>query len=722
MNVMTCDYNGRPICCGQKELIRLMRQHAINSCRAPLLASSVALISLVNPATLWAADDSAADLQEVVVTSKRRAQTVIGHAGNVDRLSLDQLTSIRHQHLHELMNRVTGVWLSRGSGQENLTAIRSPVLTGPGSCGSFLTLEDGIPTRPAGFCNVNQFFEINSEQAAAVEIIRGPGNALFGSNALHGIVNVIMPAAGDPSGNDIAIEGGANDYYRFRAKLPLSGDLPLHASLLATYDGGFRDDSGYRQLKGHFKYRDTFLSGDLTSALSFSDLNQETAGFIIGQDAYKDPALNTSNPNPEAFRNADSQRLYAIWTRTYDGVDVDVRPYLRHSRMRFLQHFLPGQPLEENGHVSGGAIVSFTFDTDPVSIVTGADFEWSDVYLRQTQADETQGSDFLRETRPVGKHYDYEVQSIGIAPFVQADFPIGERLTASAGLRAEYMHYEYDNRMLDGNTRDDGTPCGFGGCLYTRPADRSDEFFNVAPSIGLSYRLRPDTSIYASFARGFRAPQMTELYRLQSGQQVADLDSEIIDSLELGIRLYRTRWTADASIYTARKRDSVFRDADGFNVNGARSRHDGIELSYDGQLAERWRLAIAATYAKHIYDFDRVAARGETFVAGRDIDTAPRWLASAELFFAATDAINLSLQWTTIGAYYLDAENLREYPGHDLFNLRAAFEPAPGFLLSFRLNNIADADIADRADFAFGQYRYLPGRGRELFVEFAYSQ
>ena len=39
-------------------------------------------------------------------------------------------------------------------------------------------------------------------------------------------------------------------------------------------------------------------------------------------------------------------------------------------------------------------------------------------------------------------------------------------------LRAERTHYDYDNRMLDGNTRDDGSACGFGGCLYTRPADR----------------------------------------------------------------------------------------------------------------------------------------------------------------------------------------------------------------------------------------------------------
>ena len=38
-----------------------------------------------------------------------------------------------------------GTLIQRGSGQESLTAIRSPVLTGPGSCGAFLMLENGVP-------------------------------------------------------------------------------------------------------------------------------------------------------------------------------------------------------------------------------------------------------------------------------------------------------------------------------------------------------------------------------------------------------------------------------------------------------------------------------------------------------------------------------------------------------------------------------------------------
>ncbi len=659
-------------------------------------------------------------VSEIVVTGRRREQTALTHPGNVELLDGALIDDVAHQHVHQLMTRVAGVWISRGSGQEHLTAIRSPVLTGPGSCAGFLFLENGIPIRPAGFCNVNQLFEIDTEQAQSMEVIRGPGNALYGSNALHGIVNVLMPMQGKRSDAHAIVELGANRFLRLQAELPTNPDSAHFAGFSLSDDGGFRDDSGYRQFKLHVNTTNEFLDGELTSAFSATELDQETAGFIIGEDAYRDPAVNRSNPNPEAFRQASSQRLYGIWSKSLPHYDIDLRPFLRHSNMEFLQHFLPGQPLEENSQVSAGIMSAVTAAADRHTSVTGIDVEWSRVDLTETQFGPAEGSDFLVETRPEGRHYDFEVVSTSIASYVQSDIDIAGDLALGLGLRAEYVRYDYDNRMLDGNTRDDGRPCGFGGCLYTRPADRTDSFFNVAPKASLNYRLVPSTAIYLSAARGFRAPQMTELYRLQSGQLVADLDSERVDSAELGLRHDSGSLSLDLSAFIMRKRNSVFRDAEGFNVSGARTRHDGVEAAVDWQITPTWALAVNATYARHRYDFDTVADRGEAFVSGRDADTAPRWIGGAEIGYDARGRVRGALQWVSMGRYFLDAENRFDYPGHDLLNLRATFDATQQLTITARLNNLADTAMADRADYAFGNYRYFPGRGRELFVEFRY--
>ena len=182
------------------------------------------------------------------------------------------------------------------------------------------------------------------------------------------------------------------------------------------------------------------------------------------------------------------------------------------------------------------------------------------------------------------------------------------------------------------------------------------EGVRILEKIAARFDIGPDTTVYANLARGFRAPQATELYRLQSGQQAADLDSESIDSIELGIRSAGDRMYADVSAYTMRKRNSVLRDAEGFNVSNGRSRHSGIEARIDLQVLDTLSLSADLSYARHTYDFDLVAARGETFVSGNDVDTAPRWLGNVELYFEPTEKIGLNLQWVSQGKYYLDAQ------------------------------------------------------------------
>ena len=694
-----------------------MQSNFSGNCR--ILCLAMLLVTVAPVALAQSAADEA--ITELVVTSQRREQPRLLHAGNIDRLDATTISDVQHHHIHELLTRVSGVWITRASGQEHLTAIRSPVLTGGGSCGAFLFLEDGIPIRPAGFCNVNSLFEINTEQADSVEVIRGPGNALYGSNALHGIINVLMPVPGLDRTPMASLEIGANDFYRARVDLPFEAESPWLASIVYADDGGFRDDAGHRQGKMHVKRGWDSSDGKLTIGFTATDLDQETAGYVLGKNAYRDPAINRSNPNPEAFREASSQRLYGIWTRRLGRIDLDLRPYARHSDMRFLQHFLPGQPLEENGHVSAGLIANASFGKTNRRTIVGVDFEWSDMFLLQSQDGPTEGSPFLVETRPQGTHYDFDVTSLGIAPYIQTNYEVDDRLTISAGLRVDYLRYDYDNGMLTGNTRDDGTACEFGGCLYSRPASRNDDFTNVAPKFSLTYRLSESRTVFATLSRGFRAPQATEMYRLQSGQQVADLDSESIDAFEVGVRSKRRDLTVDIALFAMEKRDSIFRDAEGFNVTGARSEHQGVEVAADWQLHTDWFLAVDASYARHTYDFNTVALRGETFAAGQDVDTAPRWLGSAELKYLPTDTVDIGLQWTVIGRYYLDAENQFRYPGHSVANLRAGIQLSSALHLALRLNNVTDRDIADRADYAFGNYRYLPGRGRELFAEIRYT-
>lgn len=335
-------------------------------------------------------------MSRVVVTATGSTQPLSEIAGNIARIESDEIVLTGHTHIAELSTRSPATWVVRGSGQEHLTAIRSPVFVGAGACGAFLYLEDGVPIRPAGFCNVNELFEINSEQADAIEVVRGPGNALYGSNALHGIINVLPPAAADVSSH-LAVETGAWDFVRGRFGHSFSrGGNNFAGWGHVEHDGGFRRQDSYDQAKLNLSWERGLEGGRRGVLFSGTHLRQDTAGFVFGEDAYKDSDLRKSNPVAGAIRDADSYRLIGRWERQLDETtSLELRPYVRNSWMEFTQHFLPGQPLEENRQNSAGLRALMRRQYSSGLLIAGLDLEYMDGWLEESQDNPIEdGSDF----------------------------------------------------------------------------------------------------------------------------------------------------------------------------------------------------------------------------------------------------------------------------------------------------------------------------------------
>jgi outer membrane receptor protein involved in Fe transport len=656
-------------------------------------------------------------LTEVVVTARRRDEALWQVGASLSRLEPGITGVIDRTHAAEALNRVPGVLMQRGSGQESLLAIRSPVLTGAGACGAFLLLEDGMPLRPTGFCNVNQLFEANTSQAAAIEVLRGPGTGPYGANAVHGLVYVISPDPGALPRLRLGVTRGADDHLALQ--FAASDDSTALYGLWRDEDG-FRTDAPVREWKANAAHQRALGAGELRLRAAATRLDQETAGFIRGFDAYRDPVLRKTNPNPEAFRDADSARVSGEWlAETCDGCRDEIRGIVRRSRMEFLQHFLLGKPLERNGQdsVAIGAARTRPLGERAIEWRLGVDAEYADTFLLEIQDGPTlEGSAFARAIRPAGRHYDYAVEVAGAALHGSlastGESPFQWRLSA----RLDETRYRYDNRMRDGNTAEDGTPCVPGPCLYSRPADRSDRFTDFTPRLELQYRVGARSMLYVTASDGFRPPEITELYRLQRNQSVADLDSERMSALEAGWRLAGERYAVSLSAYTQRKRQLILRDANGFNVTGGRTRHAGLEYEFAWQPVTALRFDANGSYARHEYDFDAAIEGGETIARGRDIDTAPRRLHSWSATWIPHPAWQATLEWRQVGAYFADAANARRYPGHDVGNLRVAWQASPRWRASLEVENLADTLYADRADFAQGDWRYFPARRRSVFV------
>ena len=660
------------------------------------------------------------EIEEVIILEEKLS-SLNGWSNNQSLSSINEkeLEDLDAQHPKQIFRRSPGVWISRGSGQEHLTAIRSPVLTGPGACGSFLVLEDGLAVRPTGFCNVNGLFETFYEMATKVETITGPASARYGANAMHGVINILSKPIS--SENKFYTNIGPNDYKNFKIRAGNQKNLSFDG-FFANNDG-FRNQSGYDQQK--IRIQSSFLISSWSAALkaTLTNLNQETAGYINGLDSYKDEDFSKRNFNPEAYRDANSQRISLRLTRENNNTVDAITAYIRNNDMKFFQHFLPGTPLEENNHTSVGAVFQRISDYEAFSFVRGFQFDLAKAELTETQKDAlTTSSAFNNATRPQGKHYDYQVDSFVYAIFAGIeDFYINDHLNLFADARAEFIEYDYSNNMISGNTREDGTNCGFGGCYYNRPADRTDNFNEISARIGLVTNFE-EINYFAQISLGFRPPQINEAYRLQKKQNVTDLNSETLTMLEVGSRYEWDSIMGSISVYKSKKKNSIFRDAENFIVDNGKTNHKGIELSLDWIANANNTFSTNITYGDHKYDFETDTSMREKIRIGNQIDTAPKLMANLLWDLNLNNNSSLVFEVEHMSSYYTDAANLHKYEGHTLYHARYNQKLSESLKTYLRIDNISDKAYAERADFnAFGGDRYFPGLPREIYIGLEYT-
>ena len=694
----------------------IVRRPILQTVVSAFQASLIFVIALMLAAPLNAQNANKSEkeedrLEELTVIGSASVVETVGSAGSSRSLDADTLELIKASHPSEWFTRVPGVWITRNSGQEHLTAIRSGVLTGAGACGEFLILENAVPVRPAGFCNVNGLIEVNLAQATRVEVLSGPFSSFYGGNGLHGVINAVNVAW--LNGMSMTMDAGPYGYTNL--KLSVGSQMgQLNLNILDT--DGYRDQTGHEQLKltgvSVFQIQDWTV----THNLSITSLDQETGGYVGGFNAYISNQVRRSNPNPEAYRKAWSARTSLRLSTELSDKTIEITPYARRSQMDFRQHFLPGQPVEQNVQSSGGVLASLASASPTLEWNLGAQFELLDGSLTQVQDGPATGSPFLVATRPPGTHYDYSVASTMVALVFHANWQLSSTTAISANQRLESLRYVYDNRHLNGSTKDNGEECEYGGCLYTRPADRSDEFANVAARFALEREWTPTTVGWISISNGFRPPQATELYRLHSGQPVADLQSESVSAIEVGMRGTLTRVELELIAYTERTQNLIFRDAEGMNVSSGKTASRGLEFEFGLALSEIHRIEMGGTLAAHVYRFSQDLAGRERIVDGNRVDTAPDRMVAVRWGSKFGNGLKTEVECHRVGSHYLNASNTARYGGHTVVNWRNRWPFTSRFTVSWRIVNLLDSAYAERADFAFGNYRYFPAMPRQLYA------
>ncbi|GJL94523.1 MAG: TonB-dependent receptor [Hyphococcus sp.] len=645
----------------------------------------------------------------IIVTSERRAQSADEVVGSISALSGEEIKTLSADHIAEALARAPGVNLHRGSGADHLTAIRSPVLTGGAGAGSFLFLENGVPIRSPGFANINGLIDAHHEIAGGVEIVRGPSGALYGANAIHGVINVLTPRPGVDLSAFSEVFGDSEDRYKWKAAISdTTGAHGFFVGASIVSEGGYRESAGLDQQKLTARHLYTGADIEIDTIFSFNNLEQETAGFIFGADTLLDRDLRRTNDFPDAYRDAQSVRLQSIISVDLSSQSqFKITPYARWNEMEFPQHFLPSNALENNSHWSVGAQTAYYYDAGAFSFIAGIDLEYTEGKLREFQ-ERPRIFSFSQ-----GLHYDYEVRALNASGFVHGEYKLSDDTILSAALRIDGTVYDYDNRTNDGIVG-----------RFLRLPDQTSKFVTASPKFSVRHQFSEELNAYASYSRGARPPQTTDLYRLQINQTGDQARPETIDAVEAGLRA-ELAYAVQVNIATfwMEKKNFFFRDADGFNVANGKTRHVGAEAEISIQLHETLSLESALTYAAHTYRFDRATGRAsESIAKGDDVDSAPRVIANTRLAWRPINGALIEAEWISLGSYFTDAANDHAYDGHNLLHLRGELGIAGDLSGFITLRNVTDSLYAERADFAFGRERFFPGEGRTLGLGLRYQR
>lgn len=659
------------------------------------------------------AAEETATLPEVVVTALRAETALADVPGTVHVVDREALQAAAPRTTPDALRGLPSVMVQKtGYGQG------SPYLRGFTGFRT-LMMVDGIRLNNSTFRDgPNQYWNtVDPWSVARYEAVLGPASVLYGSDAVGGAVNALSLAPPAWTGQAAwertlaARAATADESLQTRAGVRGRATERLGFAAGATWkkfndvrggaDVGRQRHTGYEETDFDLRADVDFDSG-ATLTLAHQQVAQDDAwrthstfygidwkGLKAGDDRKRsydqDRALTY-------LRLADADRAGAVaaYRLTLSRQAQDER----------LHRVRADGRRDESGvdATTWGAALELESPSALGRWVYGVDVarDAVDSFSRRYQADGSLNK--VEAQGPVGDDATYDL--VGV--FVQDTAALfNGALEATPGIRYTYAALDAD-RVLD-------PVSGMVGA-------RSDDWDSVVGSLRLLAPLGAERrhAVYAGLAQGFRAPNLSDLTRLDAARSdeietpVDDLDPERFVSAELGARYDDGRRSAEIAGYTTWIEDLIVRAPTGETVdelrevtkkNAGKGYVAGVELILGWQVAEDWHLRLSGSWMEGNVDAyptsDPVAVRDSiSRLMPLTGQAAVRWQPAGRPYWleAVVDAAEKATR--------LSADDARDdqrippggTPGYAVLTLRGGATVRDDLQLTVALENVADED------------------------------
>ena len=244
--------------------------------------------------------------ERIITVASRYAQTARQAPAIVTVYTDAELRERGCRTLSDVLRMVPGVYLSTSPEGRSLGWVRG--VTAPDN-NKILVLVDGVPWYDGVYTHAWLDEYIPLSMVKQVEIIKGPGSAIYGTNAFAGVINIVTYGPDDLQGGFVRVEGGSA--FRQEASVVAGNHLPdRNASVMAyarwhgsvgdgeeytprdrrdvhgsdpvtSVNAGFRlDVNRWRLTLDHVDYEHTYLTQDQDEL--FDVLFQNKSAFNLG--------------------------------------------------------------------------------------------------------------------------------------------------------------------------------------------------------------------------------------------------------------------------------------------------------------------------------------------------------------------------------------------------------------------------------------------------------
>lgn len=667
--------------------------------------------------------EAASVIPPVVVSMTREMQRRADASATIEVLDGAEIRRTRASHPSGIMNRVPGVHVADLTGEGHSTAIRQPISTKP----LYLYLEDGIPTRSTGFFNHNALYEVNIPQAGGIEVLKGPGTALYGSDAIGGVVNVLTRPIPTAAGAEGSVEGGQHGYRRLM--MTAGGMRRSHGvrlDLNVTHGDGWKDGSGFDRTSGTIRWEAYGSGFTAKTVVTGSKISQFDVPALSLAQFDESPALNKA---PIAYRRVEAVRVSSAIEKEAGAMLLSFTPYARYNTMELLPNwqlsFDPQVWDTRNNSVGALARVRRDFAPFRARVIVGTDLDFSPGSFRADGITtvRTGPNNVVWSSYTVSeKHYDYDVTYKSVAPYAHAELSPVPKLRLDIGVRYDYSGYDYTTNLA---------PLSTGN--HRRPENTSVTYSHLSPKAGATLDLSPGLNVFASYRHGFRTPSQGQLFQQNSALNTVDLEPVKVDSYEAGIRgQLGGRLLYQASVYNMKMTDDILTFITPSNtreaVNAGATRHKGIELGMSAAILRNLRIDVAYSNSSQRYiewiprESTNPAQRVD--YSGNRMETAPHTLSNALLTYSPVllGGGRVALEWTRVGSYATNPENTNFYGGYRTVNFHFNMMPMRRAEVFARVVNLTDEKYGEVVTYnAFQREQFTPGAPRSIFAGLRYS-